>query len=167
MAVLAPDGTVTRMLPGSAHELGARDATGRHFSVLFERDDRDAGLPDLLLRAAVAFGRSGAKGWRTRTDGSRYWWEVEVRSAGSGRGPTAGFVVLVADRLAGPSRPPRSGVAGTAGSGLADLLFNRLFAVGVTLRRVAVAAVPHVMVDRVEAAIEEIDAVISDVLAHG
>lgn len=48
-------------------------------------------------------------------------------------------------------------------SELAELLYNRMFAVDLTLRRVAGSAAPQTVADRVEAAIEEIEAAISDV----
>lgn len=153
--MLAPDGTVTRTLPAGVPD-GEAAVTGRHFSVMFGADDREAGLPDLLLKAAVAFGRSGTEGWRTGTDGSRVWWDVKLRSMPSSRNPNLGFVVFLAARSEG------AGVPDPADSVLVDLLFNRVFAVGMTLRRVAGSSAPQVVADRVAAAIEEIDAAISD-----
>lgn len=157
MAVLAPDGTVTRTMPAGSED-GETAVTGRHFSVMFAAEDRDAGLPDLLLEAALAFGISGTEGWRTGTDGSRVWWEVKVRSVHDSPNPDVGFVALLA------ARPEGAGLAAPADPVLVDLLFNRVFAVGLTLRRVAGSTAPQVVADRVEAAIEEIDAAISDLV---
>lgn len=49
----------------------------------------------------------------------------------------------------------------------AEGLFNRLFAIRLTLRRVAQVATGPVRADRVDAVIEEIDALISDLRRAG
>lgn len=170
IVMLGPDGTVTWMLPPVGERPGGWERAGHHFSDMFEDEDRETGLPALLLKAAVAFGRSGTEGWQTRSDGSRCWSEVKVICVQNGEGRTEGFVVLVADKLAAPPPAPATAddladLSDGVASGLAELLFNRVFAVGLTLRRVAGSVAPQVVADRVEAALEEIDAVISDV--HG
>lgn len=52
------------------------EAMGRHFSLFFTPEDREAGRPERLLREAREHGRALDEGWRVRKDGTRFWASV-------------------------------------------------------------------------------------------
>jgi len=66
--------------PGAARIKGylADEIIGEHFSRFYTPEDREAGLPDEVLRQASKEGRFAAEGWRVRKDGSRFWAMVVV-----------------------------------------------------------------------------------------
>lgn len=51
----------------------ADEVIGKHFSLFFTPEDRDAGLPATLLGKALATGGAQDEGWRLRKDGTRFW----------------------------------------------------------------------------------------------
>jgi len=93
------DGIVRSWSPG-AHALAqysAAETTGRHVSMLYTDDDRQTGLPERMMTAAVRDGRYETEGWRVRKDGSRFWANVilsPIRDLGGG---VVGFVEVTRD----------------------------------------------------------------------
>ncbi len=78
--IVDPAGLVITWNPGGEHITGysKRDVAGRHFSLFFTEEDRNAGRPDRLLEEAARTGRAGDEGWRVRKDGSRFWALVAI-----------------------------------------------------------------------------------------
>lgn len=56
----------------------AQDVLGRHFSLFYTADERDAGIPWRNLQIAAQDGRYGGEGWRVRKDGTRFWANVVI-----------------------------------------------------------------------------------------
>ena len=56
----------------------ADEIIGEHFSRFYTPEDRDAGLPEHVLKQAAEEGRFVAEGWRVRKDGSHFWAAVVV-----------------------------------------------------------------------------------------
>ncbi|MDF3011546.1 MAG: histidine kinase, partial [Burkholderiales bacterium] len=54
------------------------EVLGRHYSIFYTAEDREAGKPQEVLRQAEREGRVRAEGWRVRSDGSRFWADVVV-----------------------------------------------------------------------------------------
>jgi PAS domain S-box-containing protein len=78
--MLDPEGYVSSWNPGAEQIKGytADEIIGEHFSRFYTPEDRDAGLPEQVLKQAAAEGRFVAEGWRVRKDGSQFWAAVVV-----------------------------------------------------------------------------------------
>ncbi|MDH0300906.1 MULTISPECIES: EAL domain-containing protein [unclassified Pseudomonas] len=78
--LLTPEGIVANWNPGAQRAKGylAEEIVGRHFSVFYTDEDRDAGLPALSLATARVEGRFQAEGVRQRKDGSHFWTSVVI-----------------------------------------------------------------------------------------
>ena len=72
---LDKNGTVATWNRGTERITGysADEIIGRHFSVFYTEEDRDAGIPARTLATAASEGRFEAEGWRMRKDGARFW----------------------------------------------------------------------------------------------
>jgi len=78
--MLDPEGYVSSWNPGAERIKGytAEEIIGEHFSRFYTPEDRDAGLPEHVLKQAAKEGRFVAEGWRVRKDGSHFWAAVVV-----------------------------------------------------------------------------------------
>ena len=78
--MLDPEGHVSSWNPGAERIKGytADEIIGEHFSRFYTPEDRDAGLPEHVLKQAAVEGRFVAEGWRVRKDGSHFWAAVVV-----------------------------------------------------------------------------------------
>src|SRR4051794_11884038 len=78
--MLDPKGHVSSWNPGAERIKGytAEEIIGEHFSRFYTPEDRDAGLPEHVLKQAAEEGRFVAEGWRVRKDGSHFWAAVVV-----------------------------------------------------------------------------------------
>jgi PAS domain S-box-containing protein len=68
-------GLVDAWNPGAKRLFGFTEAEirGRSADVLFVREDREAGIPDLERSLALRAGRAENERWHLRKDGSRFW----------------------------------------------------------------------------------------------
>ena len=68
--MLDPGGLIASWTPAAEKVTGysAGDVLGRHFSLLFTNEDREAGLPEKILREGSENGRVVSEGWRVRRD---------------------------------------------------------------------------------------------------
>jgi PAS domain S-box-containing protein len=97
--MLDASGRVTTWNEG-AHRLKqypSAEIVGRHFSIFYPPEDREAGKPERLLAAAVRDGRVEDEGWRVRQDGSRFWADVVITALRNGRGELRGFAKVTRD----------------------------------------------------------------------
>ena len=78
----------------------AEDIVGRHFSVFYTEDDRQAGKPAALLEIAVKSGRVEDEGWRLRQDGTRFWANVLITALREDNGRLVGFAKVTRDLTA-------------------------------------------------------------------
>ncbi|HEX7346064.1 MAG TPA: PAS domain-containing sensor histidine kinase [Candidatus Limnocylindrales bacterium] len=97
--LLSPDGHVLTWNPGAQRAKGyaARDIIGRHFSVFYTPEERDAGRPQRLLRSATDHGRVEDEGWRVRMDGTRFWADVVVTALRDATGELVAFAKITRD----------------------------------------------------------------------
>lgn len=70
---------------------------GRHFRVFYPQDDRDARLPETLLRQAAAEGRVMHEGWRVKKDGSHFWGSVVITAVHDEQGEVVAYSKLTRD----------------------------------------------------------------------
>ncbi|MFL6845111.1 MAG: PAS domain S-box protein [Allosphingosinicella sp.] len=97
--MLDPDGYVATWNPGAERFKGyeADEIIGRHYSTFFTPEDREAGLPQQALEAAVREGRYEAEGWRLRKDGSRFWVNAVLDPIRDDKGKLLGFAKITRD----------------------------------------------------------------------
>jgi PAS domain S-box-containing protein len=70
---------------------------GRHFSVFYTEEDRNAGVPGTLLARAEREGRAETEGWRVRKDGSRFFASVVIDAIRGDDGGLIGFAKVTRD----------------------------------------------------------------------
>jgi len=73
--MLDVNGAITNWNRGGERIKGYRadEVIGRHFSLFYTPEDRQAGLPARAMATALAVGRYESEGWRVRKDGTRFW----------------------------------------------------------------------------------------------
>jgi PAS domain S-box-containing protein len=78
--MLDPTGIVASWNAGAERIKGysANEIIGRHFSVFYLPEDREAGMPAQSLETARRTGKSEAEGWRLRKDGSKFLASVVI-----------------------------------------------------------------------------------------
>ena len=76
--MLSPEGIIESWNSGAAQIKGytAQEAIGRHFSMFYRQEDKQAGLPEFELKQALRDGRIEQEGWRLRRDGTAFWANV-------------------------------------------------------------------------------------------
>ena len=70
---------------------------GEHFSRFYTKEDREKGLPQLVLETACREGRFEREGWRVRKDGSRFWALVVIDAIRDPSGGLLGFAKVTRD----------------------------------------------------------------------
>ncbi len=73
------------------------EVIGRHFSLFFMLEDRQAGKPARLLGIAEREGKYQEEGWRLRKDGSRFWANVLITPLYDAHGKLWGFGKVTRD----------------------------------------------------------------------
>jgi PAS domain S-box-containing protein len=95
--VMDAQGAVLSWTPGAGEATGDGSAgiVGRHFSGLFNEQDRAAGLPARMVEEAALKGHSLREGWRTGKDGSQGFAEIAVYPMRGAGGQPAGYTAVV------------------------------------------------------------------------
>ena len=96
--VLDPGGQIATWNPGAERIKGYRasEIVGRHFSLFYTPEDREAGAPECELLAA-ADGRYEAEGWRVRKDGTRFWASLVITPLRDREGTFLGYAKVTRD----------------------------------------------------------------------
>lgn len=176
---LSPGGIISTWNRGAQRIKGYRseEVIGRHFSLFYPAEDRDAGLPDRLLAEALRSGRVGVEGWRVRKDGTRFWASVMIVPLRDDAGRLRGFAKLTRDesdrRAAGVIREKMALMAEQEriASELAGTIVHRLFGVGLGLNGALQLAHGHpdlakriqTVTDQVDETIRELRSVVFDI----
>ena len=97
--MLDPEGNVVSWNQGGEQIKGYREKEilGKHFSVLYPPEDREAGKPEEELKTAIAEGRFEGEGWRVRKDGSRFWAHAVITPLRDEAGELRGFTEVTRD----------------------------------------------------------------------
>ncbi|MCQ6256627.1 PAS domain-containing sensor histidine kinase [Pseudomonas sp. Q11] len=97
--MLNPDGQVTNWNLGAQRIKGylPTEAIGRHFSMFYTPEDREAGEPQRALSIAASEGRFEKRGWRLRKDGTRFMAHVVIDAIRSDTGTLLGFAKITRD----------------------------------------------------------------------
>ncbi|AZD16017.1 PAS domain S-box protein [Pseudomonas chlororaphis] len=97
--MIDPQGIVTSWNAGARRFKGYQEAEilGAHFSCFYTPEDRQAGLPERALHAALTEGRFEGEGWRVRKDGTRFWCHVVIDPIRDSNGQLLGFAKITRD----------------------------------------------------------------------
>lgn len=98
--LIAVDGTITAWLKGAEHLFGYSrgEVQGQHFGLLFNPEDRRAGVPGHELGTAALVGWAQDDRWHQRKDGSMFWGSGTTFAVQEADGPLLGFGKIVRDR---------------------------------------------------------------------
>jgi PAS domain S-box-containing protein len=80
ICMLDPDGHVTKWNTGAQKIKGykTKEILGKHFSIFYRPEDREAGLPERALETARREKHFLAEGWRLRKDGTKFFASVVI-----------------------------------------------------------------------------------------
>ncbi len=97
--MLDPAGIVTSWNPGAErfHGYRASEIIGKHFSIFYTPDDRQAGMPARVLQIVTSAGRFETEAWRIRKDGTRFWAHVVIDPIRASSGESAGYAKITRD----------------------------------------------------------------------
>jgi PAS domain S-box-containing protein len=96
--MLDTDGRVANWNLGAIRLIGyGEEIIGSHYAILHTEEDRELGVPDIMLLEARRDGKSTGEGFRVRKDGSRFWAEATIRVVRNERGEAIGFAKIVRD----------------------------------------------------------------------
>ena len=97
--MLSPTGVVRSWNAGAQRFKGyaAEEIIGQHYSRFYTEEDRQRGIPERNLRAAMETGRFEDEGWRVRKDGTRFWANVVIDAVRSSEGELVGFAKVTRD----------------------------------------------------------------------
>jgi PAS domain S-box-containing protein len=97
--MLDPEGHVMSWNIGARRIKGYEqdEIVGRHFSVFYPDQAREAGVPWKLLAQALKEGRAEQEGWRMRKDGTRFWGHVLITPLFDHSGELRGYAKITRD----------------------------------------------------------------------
>jgi PAS domain S-box-containing protein len=97
--MLDPTGIITSWNSGAQQIKGfqAGEVVGKHFSMFYTEEDRQAGMPQKVLETARREGKFEGEGWRVRKDGTRFWASVVVDRINNEKGKLVGFAKITRD----------------------------------------------------------------------
>ena len=97
--MLDPEGRITNWNSGAQAIKGYAESevVGRHFSMFYTDEDRDAGEPAHALEVALEEGRYEREAWRVRKDGSLFWANVVIDPVRGEDGEHIGFAKITRD----------------------------------------------------------------------
>ncbi len=98
--MLDPTGCIVSWNAGATRIKGYTpdEVIGRHVSIFYTPDARDAGHAEYELRRAIAEGRYEEQGWRVRKDGSLFWANVVITPVYDEAGQLLGFTKITTDQ---------------------------------------------------------------------
>lgn len=97
--MLDTDGIITNWNTGAAaiKGYGSDEVIGKHFSIFYTSDDRDAGAPERALATALVSGKYETEAWRVRKDGTLFWANVLIDPIYDEEGKHVGFAKITRD----------------------------------------------------------------------
>jgi PAS domain S-box-containing protein len=100
--LLDKDGKIVEWNKGAEKLKGYLPAEiiGKSFRLFYSKEDKDAGLPDQLLKQAIKEGHVSHDGWRIKKDGTRFWGSVVITCLQDDAGDIIGFSKVTRDLTA-------------------------------------------------------------------
>lgn len=95
-------GIITTWNPNAKRLSGyeAPEALGRHFSILYSKEDIQSGVPRRAIAVAADDKIFNHEGWFLRKDGSRFWAATDVHALRNEAGEVVGFAKIMRDTTA-------------------------------------------------------------------
>ncbi|HRO41444.1 MAG TPA: PAS domain S-box protein [Flavipsychrobacter sp.] len=75
----------------------SEDVLGKNFQIFYPQEDRERGLPEILLTEAREKGKAMHEGWRIRKDGSKFWGTIVITALHNKKGDVIGFSKVTRD----------------------------------------------------------------------
>lgn len=96
---LDPNGVITTWNKGAREINGytADEVIGKHFSIVYSKEDKEHNHPEHSLREAAEQGSFYEEGWRYRKDGTRFWAEVTITAVSDDSYHLRGFLKVCRD----------------------------------------------------------------------
>ncbi len=103
------DGLVTSWNEGAVKILGwkAEDTIGKPATVFFTQEDRENGVPQKEMTAALNRGRGNDERWHLRADGTMFWASGEMMALRAPDDKIIGFIKILRDRTGEREREER------------------------------------------------------------
>lgn len=103
------DGLVTSWNEGAVKILGweAEDMIGNPATVFFTQEDRENGVPQKEMTAALNRGRGNDERWHLRADGTMFWASGEMMALRAPDDKIIGFIKILRDRTGERERAER------------------------------------------------------------
>jgi len=97
--MLDPEGHVMSWNIGARRIKGYEqdEIVGRHFSIFYPQQAKEAGVPLKLLAQSLKEGRAEQEGWRLRKDGTRFWGHVLITPLFDHSGELRGYAKITRD----------------------------------------------------------------------
>lgn len=97
--MLDPNGNVQTWNEGAKRIKGysSKEIVGKHFSIFYSQEARDAKHAEYELKVARKVGRYEEEGWRYRKDGSKFWANVVITAVNDKAGKVLGFAKVTRD----------------------------------------------------------------------
>lgn len=97
--VMHPDGTVATWNSGAEAIKGyaAEEIIGTHYRTFFPEEAVEQRTPERLLARAESDGTVKGRGWRVRSDGSRFWADFTLTALHDDAGDLRGFTKVMQD----------------------------------------------------------------------
>jgi PAS domain S-box-containing protein len=97
--LLDPKGTILTWNAGAQRLKGYKpeEIIGKHFSILYGKEDKANRKPQRELETATVEGRVEDEGWRIRKDGTRFWANVVITALHDEKGTLRGFAKVTRD----------------------------------------------------------------------
>ncbi|GEP97568.1 sensor histidine kinase [Chitinophaga cymbidii] len=73
------------------------EIVGKHFRTFYRPDDREKGLPELLIARAISEGKATHEGWRIRKDGTAFWGSIVITALHDRENNIIGFSKVTRD----------------------------------------------------------------------
>ncbi|KQV38050.1 MULTISPECIES: HWE histidine kinase domain-containing protein [unclassified Rhizobium] len=103
------DGLVTSWNEGAFNILGwkAEDMIGKPATIFFTQEDRESGIPQKEMTAALNRGRGSDERWHLRADGTMFWASGEMMALYASDEQIIGFIKILRDRTQERERAER------------------------------------------------------------
>jgi PAS domain S-box-containing protein len=94
------DGLVTSWSEGANRVLGwtAEEMVGKPATVFFVQEDREQGVPQREMTAALSVGRGSDERWHLKKDGTTFWASGEMMALKADDETVIGFIKILRDR---------------------------------------------------------------------
>lgn len=73
------------------------EVIGQHFSLFYSPEDREKGIPQMLLQKAFQYGKANHEGWRVRKNGSQFWGSVVITAIHNDDNAVIGYTKVTRD----------------------------------------------------------------------